>query len=161
MVDTIKQPRPVGAFIRQRREALGLSQRALGQLFDPPVTTQFISNVERGVTPLPPTHVPTLTKSLLVSEQELMALLEKEYTMKLTGRLGHGPDGAEAPAAMTDVLPHLVITPNDYEFMRALYDAIRQADPKTRQAFFTVCESLLSLTMRPKSDGNGQPPQTE
>ncbi len=67
--DTIQPPRQrslkgtgiVGAFIRQRRETLGLSQRALGQLFQPPVTTQFISNVERGVTPLPPVHISTLT----------------------------------------------------------------------------------------------------
>ena len=49
-----KKPRLVGNFIRQKREALGLSQRALGQKFTPPVTTQFISNVERGVTPLSP-----------------------------------------------------------------------------------------------------------
>ena len=48
-MDLGKQPKLVGAFIRQRREALGLSQRALGLLFSPPVTTQFISNVERGV----------------------------------------------------------------------------------------------------------------
>src|SRR3954470_10167785 len=88
MIENSKRPRLVGNFIRTRREALGLSQRALGLLFDPPVTTQFISNVERGVTPLPPAHVPTLTRALQVSEAEMMTLLEQEYTLKLSGRLG-------------------------------------------------------------------------
>src|SRR4051795_11899745 len=83
-----KNPRLVGNFIRPRRETLGLSQRALGLLFTPPVTTQFISNVERGVTPLPPAHIPTLTKALNVSETEFMGLLEQEYAYKLSGRLG-------------------------------------------------------------------------
>src|SRR5690606_28317860 len=92
MVDDSKgqprNPRLVGTFIRQRRDALRLSQRALGQLFDPPVTTQFISNVERGVTPLPPAHVPTLAKALVADENEIMSLLEREYAVKLSGRLG-------------------------------------------------------------------------
>src|SRR6478609_9296856 len=96
MVVDSKQPKLVGNFIKSRRTSLNLSQRALGLLFDPPVTTQFISNVERGVTPLPPAHVPTLTKALQVSESEMMGLLEKEYTMKLSGRLGISQDTIDA-----------------------------------------------------------------
>src|SRR5262249_47894405 len=88
MVDGSKnRPKLVGSFIRQKREASGLSQRALGLLFNPPVTTQFISNLERGVTPLPLNHIPTLTKALSINEAEIMSLLEREYTMKLSGRL--------------------------------------------------------------------------
>src|SRR3954469_19062686 len=96
MLNVIKRPKLVGEFIRKRREALGLSQRALGLLFEPAVTTQFISNVERGVTPLPPAHVPTLAKALLVSEDEIMSLLEREYSLKLSGRLGKMASGAGA-----------------------------------------------------------------
>ncbi|MCM2322160.1 MAG: helix-turn-helix domain-containing protein [Oligoflexia bacterium] len=143
----------VGNFIRQRREAMGLSQRALGLLFTPPVTTQFISNLERGVTPLPPNHVPTLTQALQVNEGELMALLEREYAIKLSGRLGkesvatpslNGP--AAGPASLT-------VSPADYTFMKGVYDAYRLADRKTRQAFTTVCESILNL---PKSIPAGE-----
>lgn len=138
-------PKIVGSFIRQRREALGLSQRALGQLFNPPVTTQFISNLERGVTPLPPNHVPTLTAALSVPEAELMGLLEKEYAMKLSGRLGK----AGAPLVATDGTnpgaPTLLVATQDYAFLKALYDAYRTADKKTQQAFATLCESVLSL----------------
>jgi transcriptional regulator with XRE-family HTH domain len=144
----------VGQFVRQRRESLGLSQRALGQLFDPPVTTQFISNVERGVTPLPPAHIPTLVKALLVSEQELLSLLEREYAAKISGRVGKAT--VEAPGS--GGLPQIVVSPEDYEFVRALYDAYRQSDEKTRQAFATVCETMLKLPRRPILAGGGGTP---
>lgn len=148
----------VGSFIRKRRESLGLSQRALGMMFDPPVTTQFISNIERGVTPLPPAHVPTLTKALLVSEEEFLALLEREYTAKLSDRLGKG-EGVPQPVEGTppaSELVQLVISHMDYDFIRNLYDAYRQADPKTRQAFTTVCESMLNLPKAQPSGGSSE-----
>lgn len=151
MVDSTKRQRIVGSFIRTRREALGLSQRALGLLFDPPVTTQFISNVERGVTPLPPAHVPTLTKALVVTESELMQLLEREYTQKLSGRLGKAEEISLDSLNVSpggDPLKSLAIETGDHEFMRLLYDSYRQADQKTRQAFQTVCESILKITQQ-------------
>src|SRR5689334_20936874 len=141
MVDN-QRPKLVGAFIRQRREGLGLSQRALGLIFEPAVTTQFISNVERGVTPLPPAHVPTLCKALQVSEGEIMSLLEQEYTLKLSGRLRR--DGG-ATLVNTQSANALSISTHDYSFMRSLYEAFRQADASTRQAFFSVCESILKV----------------
>ncbi|MCM2279647.1 MAG: helix-turn-helix transcriptional regulator [Oligoflexia bacterium] len=144
MVDSPKRPRLVGGFIRQKREALGLSQRALGLLFAPPVTTQFISNLERGVTPLPPNHVPTLTKALQVNEGELMALLEREYAIKLSGRLGReGSTAGELPNGKADST--VAVASCDAAFVRTLYEAYRLADAKTRQAFTTVCESILNL----------------
>jgi hypothetical protein len=82
-----------------------------------------------------------------VTEAELMGLLEREYTLKLSGRLGRadGTDGASGPSGGSGGLSHLVVAGPDYEFMRGLYDAFRQADAKTRQAFVTVCESMLNL----------------
>ena len=153
MVDSTKRPKLVGNCIRQRREALGLSQRALGLLFDPAVTTQFISNVERGVTPLPPAHVPTLAKALQISEAEIMSLLEREYTAKLSGRLGladasNGNGHMNGHANGSHGIPSLSIPSGDYSFMKNLYDAYSKADPKTRQAFLSVCESVLNI---PKS----------
>jgi len=149
MIDSPKRLQLVGDFIRKRREAMGMSQRALGLLFDPPVTTQFISNVERGVTPLPPVHIPTLAKSLSTNDTEIMFLLEKEYALKLNGRLGKAED-VEKNGVNT--APGLVVANLDYDFMKNLYDAYRLADLKTREAFATVCESILKL---PKSN----PPQ--
>lgn len=138
-----KRPRLVGNFIRQKREALGLSQRALGLMFTPPVTTQFISNVERGVTPLPPAHIPTLTRALQVNELEFMALLEQEYAHKLSGRLAAPGAASVTDSAFTPSAIALSIAESDYAFMRTLYDAYTKADAGTRQDFAKLCEKLL------------------
>ena len=148
MVDAPKRLKLVGEFIRKRRESLGMSQRALGLLFDPAVTTQFISNVERGVTPLPPVHIPVLSKALVIADSDLMSLLEKEYALKLNGRLGKSEEGE---ANGLNHQPGLVIAKPDFDFMKSIYDAYRLADPKTRQAFVTVCESILKV---PKSSSS-------
>lgn len=143
MVELNKKVKLVGEFIRRRREALKLSQRSLGMLFDPPVTTQFISNVERGVTPLPPMHIPILAKALSVNPSELTLLLEKEYAMKLNGRLGNHSGIGSGDAI--EISPSLAISKSDYDFIRNIYDAYRVADVKTKQAFATVCESILMV----------------
>lgn len=168
MVEGSKTSRPklVGNFIRQKREAAGLSQRALGLLFSPPVTTQFISNLERGVTPLPLNHIPTLVKALQVSETEIMSLLEREYTMKLSGRLArmegstlalNGGTTVHAESSNGPVTLHLsastdpnsvVVSGDDLEFMKSLYDAYRNADMQTKTAFASACESLLRIARR-------------
>ncbi len=141
-----RSPKLVGQFIRQRREALGLSQRALGLLFAPPVTTQFISNIERGVTPLPPAHVPTLVQALQASETELLALLEREYTAKLSDRLGRGTSSPADHPHLTDAsTPQLLVASQDADFIKNLYEAYRHADPKTRETFETVAGNILHL----------------
>jgi transcriptional regulator with XRE-family HTH domain len=146
----------VGHFLRQRREALGLSQRALGQKFSPPVTTQFISNVERGVTPLPPGHIPTLSRELKLPEAELLSVLEREYMMKLSDKLGAqqaeaeagGNEGHSALAEMARrPLPQaLLVEDQDFDLMRSLYDAYRSADEKTREEFEALCIRLLRMS---------------
>ena len=144
MVENQKKPRIVGNFIRQRRETLGLSQRALGLLFTPPVTTQFISNVERGVTPLPPAHIPTLTQALKVSVVEFMGLLEQEYARKLSGRLGKDtvPTSLLTGAASSSA-GGLPIADADFAFMRNLYQAYQSADLPARQQFASAVEKIL------------------
>jgi transcriptional regulator with XRE-family HTH domain len=146
MVDLLKKVKLVGEFIRKHRESLGISQRTLGLSFNPPVTTQFISNVERGVTPLPPMHIPILAKALAVKEGELMQLLEKEYALKLNGRLGKAGDLEENGEGSSEF--SLDIAHQDYDFIKSLYEAYRTADTRTRQAFSAACESVLNL---PKS----------
>ena len=138
MLGLIKRPKVVGEFIRKRRVAMGLSQRALGLLFSPPVTTQFISNVERGVTPLPPAHIPTLAQALSVAEVELTRLLEREFTMKLSGRLGR-------PGEEDGMAPTLSIEGTDFDFMTRLYGAYQKADLQTRQSFAELCQKLLRV----------------
>jgi hypothetical protein len=66
--------------------------------------------------------------------------------MKLNGRLGKTEDLVNNGTA---IIPGLVVAHPDYAFMKNLYDAYRAADQKTREAFATVCESILKV---PKSD---------
>ncbi len=131
-------PGLVGLYLREKRDAVGLSQRALGQLFDPPVTTQFISNIERGVTPLPPVHIPTLVRVLQLTEIDLLSVLEREYAAKISNRVGR-PDLAGGAAG----IPGFRIADEDRPYFQALYDSYRQSDPKTREAFQSVCDTLL------------------
>jgi transcriptional regulator with XRE-family HTH domain len=133
----------IGRFLREKREAVGLSQRALGQKFNPPVTTQFISNVERGVTPLPPGHIPTLSRELRLPESELLGVLERDYLLKISDKVGH-PELADMAARP---LPRsLLVEEQDFDWMRSLYDAIKIADPKTREEFRALCEKILRVT---------------
>jgi transcriptional regulator with XRE-family HTH domain len=143
----------VGTFLRQKRETLSLSQRQLGMKFEPPVTTQFISNLERGVTPLPPHHVPTLARELRIEESELLALLEREYAQKINDRI-HRPSqerAAEpAPAGggivTSTTLRNLVVEEKDAEFIRAVYQAYSLSDRETKENFVSVCQKILRMT---------------
>lgn len=143
MLESTKRPRVVGQFIRNRREGLKLSQRSLGQLFDPPVTTQFVSNVERGVTPLPPNHVSTIARALQISEGDLLAVMEQEYRAKISGKIGH-TDGLATSMSLASATAG---TP-EYDFIRSIYEAYRTADTPTQQAFMNVCENMLHVQRR-------------
>ena len=142
MIGRSNRSKLVGNFIRTHREALKMSQKALGQCFTPPVTTQFISNIERGVTPLPIIHVSMLAKALSASDAEIMNLLEKEYAMKLSGRLG----AATSAEGVSPTPAPLIVSEKDYSFIRKLYDAYRVADTSTQTAFAAVCENMLKLS---------------
>lgn len=132
-------PNLVGVFIRSKREALGLSQRALGLLFEPAVTTQFISNIERGVTPLPPVHIATLVRALQVPENELIQVMEREYAAKISQRVGRNEP------VMASTAHPMRIAEEDRPYFQALYDAYRLADLSGKEAFHALCESLLRL----------------
>lgn len=134
---TSKKTGLVGEYIRKKRENLGLSQKALGMLFTPAVTTQFISNIERGVTPLPPAHVTTLAKALQAGETEIMALMEREYTQKLSDRLGK-PEFAMLQGS----------SPAEAEQYKKLWDAYTRAEPHAQQAFLQACESILHVALK-------------
>ena len=145
----------VGAFIRQRRESLKLSQKALGQLFSPAVTTQFVSNVERGITPLPTNHIPKVIEALQIPEKELMALFEKDYVHRLSHKMGK--DGFKFnPQPHSDHHSgpgehHLKIDPEYWSFFNQLYYAYSHADWESRKGFHQVCESLFKIHAEKKS----------
>ena len=134
-VKSTQKPKLVGAFLKRRRETLGLSQRALGQKFEPAVTTQFISNVERGVTPLPPAHIPTLCEALRLDEKELMNILEQEYSAKLMGRMGIAEDSS---------VGILQVQKEDMTWMKDLYERFSN-EKKARGDGFQFEQALRSI----------------
>lgn len=130
------RPKLVGSLIKETRESLGISQKSLGQKFSPPVTIQFISNLERGKTPLPLHHVPSIAKSLGLSESTIKGLLEQEYALKISGKI---PEQNEPGKIKISVLGE------DADFFLRVYEAYRAADAKTRQEFTHLCRSALKL----------------
>jgi transcriptional regulator with XRE-family HTH domain len=131
MVQASSRPKLVGALIKQKRESLGMSQKALGSHFNPAVTIQFISNLERGKTPLPLHHVPTLATALSLSEASITQLLEQEYALKVSGKVSNET--------------RIAVQNSDSDFFQRVYEAYRTADAKTRQEFTQLCHVLLKL----------------
>jgi transcriptional regulator with XRE-family HTH domain len=131
----------VGSFLRSKREAVGLSQRALGQLFAPPVTTQFISNIERGVTPLPPVHIPTLVRALQLTESELISVLEREYATKINHKFNRSSNGEND----SSFHPLVHTAEEDRSYFQAIYDSYSRLDSQQRETFQSVCETLLGV----------------
>lgn len=143
----MKNSNLVGAFIRQKREALGLSQKSLGQLFNPAVTTQFVSNVERGITPLPTNHIPTVLNALKIQEKELMAVMEKEYVHKLSHKLGKGdlPFHSEHLPASSFDPKSIKVDEKHWAFFNEIYFAYARADHETQKTFWQVCQTVLKV----------------
>jgi transcriptional regulator with XRE-family HTH domain len=138
-----KSPNWVGAFIRQKREDQSLSQKELGQKFEPPVTTQFVSNLERGITPIPAVHVNALVRALQINEQELMVLMEKEYAAKLTHKIaGHSSEGDQhAPAVM--VVPKV-----DEDFFKWMIQSYNNLSDIDRSQFKAQLKSWFELSLK-------------
>ncbi len=141
----IKGPNWVGAFIRQKREEKGLSQKELGQLFTPPVTTQFVSNLERGVTPVPATHVQAVVKALNLNEQELMLLMEKEYAAKLTSKIAGQNFEGQALMSAPSVI---VVAQADEEFFKEIVHWYNQLGDSDRQMFRAQTKSWFESHLK-------------
>ena len=127
----------VGSFIRKKREDLGLSQRELASQFVPAVTTQFISNIERGVTPLPVNHLATLTRVLKIPQGELASLLQRDYQTKLASTLGMENGAA---GFSTDSLSN-----EEQDFLFAFARSFASADPEKRRELRDHVEKTLGI----------------
>jgi len=145
-----KQTRLIGAYIRQKREILGLSQRELGQRLTPPVTTQFISNMERGVTPLPAVHIHAIAQALGVPEGEITQIMEKEFLLRITEKTRTA--GAAADSLPTEGTQEetkaLLVRESYYEFFVRLDEILPQASLPQLDALAHLCESQFRIPAR-------------
>lgn len=72
----------LGLAIKTAREAKGLTQSDLAKALGLS-SAQFISNIERGVAPLPPHFVPPISRLLQVSEKRLIELIVDVYRSRV------------------------------------------------------------------------------
>ena len=63
----------MGMLLKISREEMGMSQIELGQLLELK-SSQYISNIERGLSPISPTHFKVLGKCLGLSIEELITV---------------------------------------------------------------------------------------
>jgi len=120
----------VGQFLKEQREKLGISQRALGLLFNPPVTTQFISNIERGITPLPIAHIGTLVTHLKLREGDLLRVLEEDFSEKITHQI-----------SASTVRP-LWVRSEYFDFLRQFSDFFENSNSETQEKIRVILKSM-------------------
>ena len=90
-----------------------------------------------------------------------MALLEREYAVKLSERLGHQGDvpGAAHESSGKPGSPLISVEASDYSFWQRLYSAYQHADASTRKAFETICENMFKVRKeRDGGSGSNSPP---
>src|SRR5688572_27271708 len=71
----------VGQFIKSAREGAGISQNDLASELGLK-SAQSISNIERGLTPLPRTMLPTLVRYLKINRDALLDVITDETRQK-------------------------------------------------------------------------------
>jgi transcriptional regulator with XRE-family HTH domain len=145
-----RQTRLIGTYIRQKREILGLSQRELGQRLTPPVTTQFISNMERGVTPLPAVHIHAIAQALGVPENEITQIMEKEFLLRITEktRTSAGPSEPIPSQVNSEEHKALLVRESYHEFFVRLDETLPQATLSQLDALAQLCESQFRIPAR-------------
>lgn len=74
-----------GALIRDARSRAGKTQLSLGVELGF-ANGQFISNLERGLRPLPPKHIPGIARAIGFDQDDLMARLLAIHKLRIRER---------------------------------------------------------------------------
>ncbi len=88
-----------GAFIRSRREALGISQSPVGEAIG--YTAQFISRIETGHVPLPRKHITALAKVLRIDADHIISAMVQDYEDALKLSVTPAPTPVAPPRVVT------------------------------------------------------------
>lgn len=75
--------RTIGTVIRQARLARGLSLKAFADAILPRTSHQFVSNIERGLCPLPADKIPGAAEILSIREDVLIDALVEDYRARI------------------------------------------------------------------------------
>lgn len=97
----------IGGRLRQRRLALGISMREVGEQMDPPVATQQISKFERGENRIAAAQIIALSKVLGMSPAEILGINAAPSNREVAvHRLAEVI--ADLPQSARDAVAHLV-----------------------------------------------------
>jgi len=72
----------LGQAIKAAREGRGVTQRSLADALGL-TSAQFVSNIERGIAPLPAHYIPILCRLLGMSEKMLIDLATEAYRRRM------------------------------------------------------------------------------
>jgi len=121
----------LGVFLRKKREAMGITQKALSQKLGLG-SCQFISNIERGVSEVPFNRIGLYAESLQLNTKELTKMIEevlnKKTEKKTSVKLyGTAPNNEEDP------------------FIIKFIAAWQQADEKDKESVKVLVSRFLSI----------------
>lgn len=124
----------VGVFVRQLREKRGLSQGDVAKLLNLK-TAQSISNIERGVSPLPRAKIKRLADILGVRKGEIVAVVLREVQDRYSKATG--------------VQSRSILVPGDLSadecaLIHSLADRMREAKSAERASLKRQVKKILS-----------------
>lgn len=85
MVPTLRY-KEIGRLVKTKREKIGLSQDGLALLSG--VSVGFIGNIERGCAGVPKSKVKNFADALLISEEDIIEALLKDYKTLILIEMG-------------------------------------------------------------------------
>lgn len=136
----------IAELIKSRRQKLGLTQQELASALGY-TTYQIISNVERGLAPIPKYKLMRLAQILKLNEKEL---LEATYKGK---KIGHDADfrslferARGARSSTTTIVIDRDVDPELFQIIRRLKES------PLKDKFIAMASELLGLEIEKKGD---------
>ncbi len=129
----------VGQYIREMREKRNLSQGDVAKLLSLK-TAQSISNIERGVSPLPRSKIKKLSEILGIPRGELMTIALKEVQDRYARAVGVNSAGM--------VLAQEGLNKEEQSLVSTLIDELRDSDMDRKTELKLAVRKVLGGAMR-------------
>ena len=121
----------LGVFLRKKREAVGITQKALSQKIGLG-TCQFISNIERGVSEIPSNRIGLYAENLQLNAKELTKMVQEVINKKTEKK--------------TSVKLYCATANNDEDpFIVKFIAAWQEADEKDKESVKVLVSRFLNI----------------
>jgi len=121
----------LGVFLRKKREAMGVTQKALSQKLGLG-TCQFISNIERGVSEIPFNRIGLYAETLQLNAKELTKMIEEVLNKKTEKKTSTKLYGA-------------AVNNDEDPFIIKFIEAWQQADEKDKENVKVLVSRFLNI----------------